>query len=256
MKHLLTLAVTSLLATTAFADPIHSAVWNGDLEGVQAELDNGVDVDEKDDLWGRTPLHIAAEEGHKEVVELLIDNGADVNAKSDWFERTPLHDAIWEVHKEVIELLIAKGADVNAKDHRARTPMHIAAQKGHKETVELLIAKGAKVNTKDYFDKTPLDRAEEVNEADSAELKAAKKEIADLLRKHQLNQLMPRLVQHGRFAFSFDAKEGKVYEVQDSFDLLNWEPIRTYTGAGDTVRFDEDRDHDPPQWFYRVKMVE
>ena len=83
MKHLLTLAVTSLLATTAFADPIHSAVWNGDLEGVQAELDNGVDVDEKDDLWGRTPLHIAAEEGHKEVVELLIDNGADVNAKDD-----------------------------------------------------------------------------------------------------------------------------------------------------------------------------
>ena len=189
MKHLLTLAVTSLLATTAFADPIHSAVWNGDLEGVQAELDNGVDVDEKDDLWGRTPLHIAAEEGHKEIAELLIAKGADVNAKDD-------------------------------------------------------------------YGKTPLDWAEKVNEADSPELKAAKKEIADLLRKHQLNQLMPRLVQHGRFAFSFDAKEGKVYEVQDSFDLLNWEPIRTYTGAGDTVRFDEDRDHDPPQWFYRVKMVE
>ena len=89
MKHLLTLAVTSLLATTAFADPIHSAVWNGDLEGVQAELDNGVDVDEKDDLWGRTPLHIAAEEGHKEIAELLIANGADVNAKTDYGE-TPL----------------------------------------------------------------------------------------------------------------------------------------------------------------------
>jgi hypothetical protein len=61
-----------------------------------------------------------------------------------------------------------------------------------------------------------------------------------LLRKHggktgaELAQLalMPRLVQHGRFAFSFDAKEGKVYEVQDSFDLLNWEVIKTYTGTG------------------------
>ena len=68
--------------------------------------------------------------------------------------------------------------------------------------------------------------------------------------------MMPRLVQHGRFAFSFDAKEGKVYEVQDSFDLLNWEVIKTYTGTGETVRFDEERDHDPPQWFYRVKVVE
>jgi hypothetical protein len=184
MKHLLTLAVTSLLATTAFADPIHSAVWNGDLEGVQAELDNGVDVDEKDDLWGRTPLHIAAEEGHKEIAELLI----------------------------------AEGADVNAKDDRGETS---------------------------------LDWAEETNN----------KEIADLLRKHggktgQELAMMPRLVQHGRFAFSFDAKEGKVYEVQDSFDLLNWEAIKTYTGTGASVRFDEERDHDPPKWFYRVRVVE
>jgi len=68
--------------------------------------------------------------------------------------------------------------------------------------------------------------------------------------------LMPRLVQHGRFAFSFDAEEGKVYEVQDSFDLLNWEVIKTYTGTGETVRFDEERDHDPPKIFYRVKVVE
>jgi len=294
MKHLLLTTIAAVvLVGTAFAGPIHDAAEEGDLAGVQAELDKGAnvnaknqngatplhraawfghkeivelliakgaDVNAKDDSQSShyvgTPLNCAAWKGHKEIAELLIDNGADVNAKSDWFERTPLHDAIWEVHKEVIELLIAKGADVNAKDHRARTPLHIAAQKGHKETVELLIAKGAKVNTKDYFDKTPLDRAEEVNEADSAELKAAKKEIADLLRKHELNQLMPRLVQHGRFAFSFDAKEGKVYEVQDSFDLLNWEVIKTYTGTGASVRFDEERDHDPPKIFYRVKVVE
>ena len=67
---------------------------------------------------------------------------------------------------------------------------------------------------------------------------------------------MPRLVQHGRFAFSFVAKEGKVYEVQDSFDLLNWEAVKTYTGTGSSVRFDEERDHDPPKWFYRVRVVE
>ena len=85
--------------------------------------------------------------------------------------------------------------------------------------------------------------------------------MSDLLRKHggktaKELALMPRLVQHGRFAFSFDAKEGKVYEVQDSFDLLNWEVIKTYTGTGVSVRFDEERDHDPPQWFYRVKVVD
>ena len=167
-----------------------------------------------------------------------------------------LDNSVQQGNIQVVKNNIAIGADVNAKDESESTPLHSAAYWGHKEIAELLIAKGADVNAKDDYGKTPLDWAEKVNEADSPELKAAKKEIADLLRKHQLNQLMPRLVQHGRFAFSFDAKEGKVYEVQDSFDLLNWEPIRTYTGAGDTVRFDEDRDHDPPQWFYRVKMVE
>ncbi|MDP7269602.1 MAG: hypothetical protein QF408_15710 [Pirellulales bacterium] len=40
-RTLLTLAVTSLLATTAFAGPIHGAARNGDLAGVQAELDKG-----------------------------------------------------------------------------------------------------------------------------------------------------------------------------------------------------------------------
>ncbi len=68
--------------------------------------------------------------------------------------------------------------------------------------------------------------------------------------------LIPRLVQHGRFAFSFFGKEGKVYEVQDSFNLRNWEPIRTYNGEGVSIRFDEERDHDPPKWFYRVRVVE
>jgi len=127
----------------------------------------------------------------------------------------------------------------------------MAVDWGYKEIVELLLVNGADVNVKDEFGDTPLDWSIGLDQ----------KEIADLLRKHGGNTseelaLMPRLVQHGRFAFSFIAKEGKVYEVQDSFDLLNWEVIKTYTGTGASVRFDEERDHDPPQIFYRVKLVD
>ncbi len=80
MKHLLitTIAAVVLVATTAFADPIHDAARTGDLAGVQAELNKGVDVNAKDDD-GSTPLHEAAQRGHKETAELLIANGADVN---------------------------------------------------------------------------------------------------------------------------------------------------------------------------------
>ena len=84
MKHILitTIAAVVLVATTAFADPIHDAVWGADLAGVQAELDKGADVNAKGD-GGWTPLHDATYFGHKEIVKLLIENGADVNAKTD-----------------------------------------------------------------------------------------------------------------------------------------------------------------------------
>jgi hypothetical protein len=291
IKHtLLTLAVTSLLTTTAFADPIHDAAMNGDIAGVTTELHKGVDVNAKD-KWGGTPLHWAANRGHeevaelliakgaevdakdsigntplhlaarnsqKEIAELLIEKGADVNAKERHWG-TPLHHAARGGHKEIAELLIANGADVNAKeDYGGTTPLHSAAFHGHKEIAKLLIAAGADVNAKDDRGWTPLDLAEKVYDWDSPEDEAAKKETANLLRKHggktSEELLMPRLVQHGRFAFSFDAKEGRVYTVQDSFDLLNWVTIKSYNGTGSSVRFDDFRKHNPPQIFYRVRV--
>ena len=125
MKKLLATTIVSvLLATTAFADPIHDATKDGDLTGVQAQLDAGADVNGKDEN-GWTPLHFAARYGHEEIVELLISEGADVNAKDEnsW---TPLHFAARHGHKEIVELLIAKGADVNAKDNFEDTPLDFA----------------------------------------------------------------------------------------------------------------------------------
>ncbi|MDP7177344.1 MAG: ankyrin repeat domain-containing protein [Verrucomicrobiota bacterium] len=54
-RTLLTIEVTSLLATTAFAGPIHDAARNGDLAGVQAALDKGADVNARNED-GKTPL--------------------------------------------------------------------------------------------------------------------------------------------------------------------------------------------------------
>jgi cytohesin len=258
---------------------LSEAAYRGDLQEVRDFLANGADVSAKDNI-GRTPLHYAAY-GHKEVAEMLIANGADVNA-TDNGGGTPLHSAAYG-HKEIVELLIANGADVNARGWRNATPLNSAVYGGHKEIVEQLIIEGADVNAKEKFTgNTPLhyavyyshnvivklliDKGADVNARDeNGETPLDESntiEITNLLRKHdgktgqELKALMPRLVQHGRFAFSFDAKEGKVYEVLDSFDLLNWEVIKTYTGTGDSVRFDEERDHDPPKWFYRVRVVE
>ena len=119
-----------MLATSAFADPIHDAARNGDLAGVQAELDKGVDVNAKDDV-GKTPLTYAARFGHKEVAELLLAKGADASAKTDDNGTTPLHHAALNGHKEIAAMLIAKGADVNAKlAVDGGTPLYQAAWGG------------------------------------------------------------------------------------------------------------------------------
>jgi ankyrin repeat protein len=289
MKQLITTIAAVLLATSAFADPIHDAVEKGNLIGVQAELDKGVDVNAKRED-GSTPLHGAAEGGHEEIVELLITEGADLHATTvsmmggggwiplhsaarqghrgivellieagtdvntrDSVGKSTLHDAALVGHKEIVKLLIKKGADLNAKSGYYGTPLHVASSIGHKEIAVLLIANGADLNVQDGFGRTPLNSAELIYEWDSAEIKAAKKDIADLIRNYQL---MPLLVRHGPRGFSFVAKEETVYEVQDSFDLLSWITIKTYKGTGSSVRFDDFRKHSPPQIFYRVRLIE
>jgi ankyrin repeat protein len=58
---------------------------------VKLLLETGkVDVDSKDNNYGRTPLSWAAENGHEAVVKLLLETGkVDVDSK-DNYGRTPL----------------------------------------------------------------------------------------------------------------------------------------------------------------------
>ena len=108
MKLLLTIIAAVVLATTAFAGPIHDAAWDGDLAGVQAELDKGVDVNAKMKATGYTPLHEATTWGHKEIVVLLIAKGADVNVRG-FGGMTPLNMADDEGEKEIADLLRKHG---------------------------------------------------------------------------------------------------------------------------------------------------
>ena len=276
----------------SIAKQLIDAAKSGDIAGVQAELDKGVDVNAKReggstplhgaaegghgeivellivagaDLHARTvpmlggggwtPLHSAARQGHREIVELLIANGSDVNSR-DSSGKSSLHDAVLEGHKEIVELLIIKGADLNTENGYYGTPLHVAAGIGHEEIVELLIANGANVNVKDGFGRTPLDSAELVYEWDSPEAKAAKNEITDLIRKHQL---MPRL-EYGidQWLFRFTTIDGMTYLVEVTQDFKQWGELETIKGTGKRVKFIDPRQPLVPfkRNFYRVKVVD
>ena len=148
------------------------------LTTIAAVLVVGCGVSKETTIWKAT------EEGDASTVELLISLGQDVNAKDD-DGRTPLHYAAAYDHKEIVELLIAAGADLISKDEEGATPLHNAALQGNKEIAQMLIAKGANVNAVDDVGDTPLDFAEDTRAALGFKyILSAKKETADLLRKH------------------------------------------------------------------------
>ena len=152
MKHILiTIAAVLLVGCGPPSNPeadraLLDAAEKGNIEAVKLLLiNNGADVNAKNDRGGWTPLHYAASEtdGYKEVVELLIAKGADVNAKNR-VGITPLREAAVEDHKEIVELLIAKDADVNAKAEDGHTPLEWAIAEGKIATADLLRKHGGK----------------------------------------------------------------------------------------------------------------
>jgi len=152
---------------------LHKAAKDGNLEQVKINLQNGGDVNAKEDVYGHTPLHIAAMEEQAEIAKFLMDNGGDVNVK-DQEGYAPLHLATKKGRTEIAKFLMDNGADVNAKAVFDNTPLHEVAYWNYTETAKCLIDNGANVNAKNNNDSTPLHIACLNDNA----------EIAELLRGH------------------------------------------------------------------------
>lgn len=93
---------------------------------------------------GRSPLHLAASDGYLRDVLALLENGAEVNAR-DNDGRTPLHWPCYRGHFEVVQALIAHGADVNATDRNGRTPIKMATIGNRPEIIALLEGHGGRL---------------------------------------------------------------------------------------------------------------
>lgn len=137
---------------------IHGASCIGDLAQVKSYLDQGVDVNVKDEL-GWTPLIWAVSMSREDVVELLLAHGAEVKMETE-DGIVPICNAASKKSKRAIELLIAHGADVNVSDGKGGTPLYWAAMYDNPAGIELLLAKGAKVDVRSKTSSfTPLHRA-------------------------------------------------------------------------------------------------
>jgi ankyrin repeat protein len=125
------------------------------------------------------------------VLKVLLDHGADPDAKDRW-DWSLLHYACGNV--DLTKLLLDRGANPNVRTCGGRTPLHFVADKGDKAVTQLLLGQGADVTAKDSNGRTPLSYAKDLGDNDmwgnprktplTAEAKAAKKETAEVLRRH------------------------------------------------------------------------
>jgi ankyrin repeat protein len=162
---------------------IFIAAAEGTIRDVEYYVNNGVDVNKKDDS-GRTSLHYAAGFNRNNgVLHYLVSKGANVNAK-DSVGRTPLHFAI--VHNNVSALIyiISRSANINVEDMFGHTPLHLAAYFDTTDThveasfLHLLSDKykdNLDVNAQDHEGYTPLDLARNENKRDELRKRSGKK---------------------------------------------------------------------------------
>jgi serine/threonine-protein phosphatase 6 regulatory ankyrin repeat subunit B len=175
---------------------------------VEFFIQKGANVNSEADYWAYAPaLYLLwdsksinkwdkvkiADSNQPDIFKLLLDNGANPNAKgrADW---SLLHYASeTEGYIDMARMLLDKGANPNIRESIGQTPLHLAAEPGFKAIVELLISRGADVNVKDEYGRTPLWYAEDHGSnavygyrdtPPTSAVKLAKKEVAELLRKH------------------------------------------------------------------------
>jgi ankyrin repeat protein len=92
---------------------------------------------------GFTPLHAAAHAGHADIVSLLIDNGVDVNDQNNMANVTPLHMAAERGFVTIAKILLDNGATPDERAGRGHTPVAMATLNTHPEMVKLLRDHGA-----------------------------------------------------------------------------------------------------------------
>ncbi|MDH7598335.1 MAG: ankyrin repeat domain-containing protein [Sedimentisphaerales bacterium] len=110
-------------------------------------------------------LHAAAEAGDIEAISAMLDQGNDVNLR-DNRGYTPVIAAAAGGHAKAVGLLLQRGADLNAVDNAGNTALHVGAAYGQVDVCRLLLQNGARVDARNYAGLSPLDIARSAQRAE------------------------------------------------------------------------------------------
>lgn len=134
--------LTPLLHKAAILDGDPALIWaskHGHEFLVRLLLEQGVDINVKDEFYNLTSLHEAIMYGHEAIAKLLIENGIDITTVGRWGYGTALQQAAENGYYALVRLLVENGADIKVDDGAfGGTALKRAQKYGHEDIVELL----------------------------------------------------------------------------------------------------------------------
>lgn len=152
-----------LIALGAYADtqdmrqntPLHYAVEDDDLRRVQFLLEQGADVNAKNEQ-GVSPYKLALTKNRRAVVSTIEKAQVSLKINPDELDATFL-TACKTGKRGIAEMLIkSSDVDITYVDDAGRTSLHYVAKAGMLALANLLISKGVDVNYTDRFNQTAL----------------------------------------------------------------------------------------------------
>jgi ankyrin repeat protein len=114
------------------------AALDGDTETVRDLIDQGADINRKDDN-GRTALMFAVTNMHYETMKVLLEHGADVQARSNEGGTALMAAAGIAGDLRMVQALLDKGADIHARLRKTNeSALTFAESYGRAEIAQLL----------------------------------------------------------------------------------------------------------------------
>jgi ankyrin repeat protein len=132
-----------------------NAVAENDVQTVEEMLDNGYDVNQRNEV-GYTPLITAVEYEKLDVVKSLLSRGANPNLQTK-NGVTALHIAAGAGALDIVYALIASSIceiEIRDPNKKGNTPLLWATQKNHVEVVQVLLEAGANPEARNTDDDT------------------------------------------------------------------------------------------------------
>ena len=127
----------------------------GRTEEASGLLDQGAEIETRDEASQCTSLHLSAWRGHVGTMKMLLDRGANIEAKAI-HNCTPLHLSALRGQVHAVRLLLDRGANIEAKNVGQVTPLHVACAKGHMEVITLLVDRDASLDAVNVYQQNCL----------------------------------------------------------------------------------------------------